>query len=299
MANAAKLLSDRRVFALVVGYPGSGKTGALSPLIDAGFKIRMMDFDGNPDPLFEYVKDKSKLENVDIVHLDDKLRAGQRFIEPMDVVNNSAFKRGLDLMDQWKYKEADGTEVNLGKSKDWGPDTIVVLDSLTSMGAAAFRRVRALLNKTATNTTQQVWGIAQGEQEDFIRKLKNPDNRFHVIVLSHLVMIGPEDVKEDDKDLTKELKERIAQIVPTRLYPSALGKKLPQNIAQHFPTVLRAQAKYGPGNTVTRRLFLAPTEEVDLKIPAAKIEPILPIETGMLTVFQALSPSSVALVSGR
>ncbi len=59
-------------------------------------------------------------------------------------------------MDRWKYTE-DGEEVDLGASKDWGPDTVVVLDSLTAMGTAAFRRQMSLMNKTPLNTTQQLW----------------------------------------------------------------------------------------------------------------------------------------------
>lgn len=295
MANAAKLAGINPVRAMLVGYPGAGKTGSLVPLVNAGFKIRMLDFDGNTEPLLLY-SDPDKLVNVDIVHLEDKLRAGSRFIEPVGLP--TAFKRGLDLMDEWKYTEGDGTEVNLGKSKDWGPDTIVVLDSLTEMGKAAFLRVQSLMNKTATNTTQQVWGIAMDEQENFIRKLTSKANNFHVLVLAHLVMIGPKDIGKDDTDLTKDLKERTANLVQTRLFPSALGQNLPPKIGGHFPTLLKVEPKYSAAGQAKRVLRTIPLPELDIKVPAPNLPAELPIETGMLTIFKALSPASVALVSG-
>jgi AAA domain len=299
MANAAKLALETPVRAMLVGYPGAGKTGALAPLVDAGFKLRVLDFDGNMEPVFSFVKDPAKLANVDIIALEDKLRNGQKFLEASDIMINSAFKRGLDMMDEWKYKEADGIEVNLGRSRDWSQDTIVVLDSLTSMGQSAFRRVQALLNKTPVNTTQAVWGIAQSEQENFIDRLTSKVNRFHVIVMAHLVMIGPKDIEKDDSDLTKDLKERTAQLVPTRLFPSALGMKLPPKIGGHFSTLLRVEPKYSAGGQVKRIIRTLPQPELDVKLPAPNIPAELPIEDGMLTIFRALSPASVALVLGN
>lgn len=296
MANAAKMAGEVPVRALIVGYPGAGKTGTLASLIDAGYKIRMLDYDGNTEPIFAYVKDQSKLANVDIVHLEDKMRTGTRFTEPAGLP--TAFKQGLDMMDRWKYTEVDGTVVDLGASKDWGFDTIVVLDSLTEMGEAAKRRVASLQNKGPGTITQQTWLIAQGEQEAFISRLTSTSNRFHVIVMAHLTMVGPKDIMKDDTDLTKELKERTANLVPTRLFPSALGQALPPKIGGHFPTLLRVEPKFLPGGVVQRIIRTIPLPELDIKVPAKNLPPTLPIEDGMLTIFKALTPASVAAVSG-
>lgn len=295
MANAAKLAGGP-VRAMLVGYPGAGKTGSLASLANAGFKIRFLDYDGNLEPLLQYTKPEF-LPNIDIVNLEDKLRMGSRFTETSGIPE--AFSTGLKLMDEWKYKEPDGTEINLGRSKDWGMDTIVVLDSLTAMGLAAFRRVRNLLNKSATDTTQQVWGIAMAEQEAFIEKLTASSNRFHVIVLAHLVMIGPKDVMKGDSDLTVELKERTANLVPTRLFPSALGQQLPPKIGGHFPTLLEVKPKYSQTGKSSRIIRTVPQPELDIKVPAPNLQAELPIETGMLTIFEALSPASVRLVAGN
>lgn len=295
MANAETLQEEEPVRTLIVGYPGSAKTGGLAPLANAGFKLRILDFDGNYKSLLQYTH-KDKLKNIDIVTLEDKLRHNGRFMEP--VGQPHAFTDALALMDHWKYPNADGTITDLGHSKDWTDDTIVVLDGITSMGDASMNRARSVLNKTPLNQTQQLWGFAQTEQMNFLKKLTSTHNRHHVIVLSHLVMIGPKDIEKDDSDMTKELKEKMANLIPTRLYPSALGKALPPLVAAEFPTVLLFETDY-PGGKPTRRIKTQPRQELDLKLPALDVADKLPIEDGMLQIFKALAPASVKRVQAR
>src|SRR4051812_44359341 len=46
---------------LLMGDSGTGKTGALASLADAGFNLRILDFDNGIDALFNYLTDpKSK-----------------------------------------------------------------------------------------------------------------------------------------------------------------------------------------------------------------------------------------------
>lgn len=287
MANAAKMAIRRPVRMLIVGYPGMHKTGGLSSLIDAGYKIRMLDYDGNTDPIFQYVNDKSKLANVDIVSLEDKLRSGQKFLETTGIP--TAFARGLELMNEWKYKDEDGTEINLGRSKDWGCDTIVVLDTMTAMGTAAFRRQMALMNKTPMNTTQQLWGVAMQQQDAFIEYITAEGNRFHVIVMAHLKMIGPKDIKESDDETTKELKKRVADLVETRLFPRALGQDLPQHIGGHFPSLIEAtiENKAGKTNRIYRTI---PRPELDLKLASKVSFDKADVSDGLAKIFAELAP---------
>lgn len=297
MTNAATLLRNPALRIMVVGFPGTAKTGMLASLLNAGFKIRMLDFDGNIDPLLQYA-DQSMLGNLDVVYLEDKLKARSQFIEPIGIPK--AFTTALDLMDEWKYTDEAGHEVNLGKSEDWGPDTIVVLDSLTKMGDAAKRRAMKLLNKTPANTTDRVWGLAMQEQSAFIEKLTSANNRFHVIVLAHLKIISPRDIRDGDSQLTQHIKEQMADVVPTRFYPRALGWQLPQEIGGEFPVILEAEKVTKGGKTV-RTLNLEPKVLLDVKFPGPYPEgkSRLDISDGMLRVFEALSPGSVQLVKEK
>lgn len=285
--RADKLAVRQPIRGLIVGYPGSAKTGGLASLVDAGYKLRILDFDGNSLPLLQFVKDKSKLVNVDIVSLEDKLRNGQKFLETTGIP--AAFANGLNLLDEWKYKEDNGEEVNLGRSKDWGCDTVVVLDSLSSMGIAAFRRQLALMNKTPLNTTQQVWGIAMQQQEAFVEKLTSGTNNFHVLVLAHLKMIGPKDIQAADDETTKELKKRVADLVETRLFPNALGQGLPPVIGGHFPLLIEASTEFKLGQP--QRVFRTiPRPELDLKLPSRVSFDKVSVDDGLAKIFAELAP---------
>ena len=293
MANAAKLAEQPSVRMLLTGFPGSGKTGSLASLANAGFKLRVVDFDGNPESLLAFT-DESALANIDIVSLEDPISASGAFVGVSGVP--TAFVKGVRLLDQWRYEDPDGVDdgkgkkwVDLGKSKDWGPDTIVVVDGLTGMGAAAFARARAMANKTPQNTTLAVWGHAMEEQMAFVKRLTSAQNRHHVIVISHLKMIGPKDIQATDDQLTRDLKERVADLVPTRFYPSALGRALPENIAGEFPVVVNIE-NVARGKTVTRRFNFYPRPDMDLKLPVKQIASLgeLGPRSGLLTLFKAL-----------
>lgn len=297
MANAALLKAMGAARIMIVGYPGSAKTGSLACLANAGFKLRVLDFDGNQEPLFQYCTPEG-LKNIDIASCEDKLRQGPRYTE---VVGNTphAFVDAWKMMDHWKYTNPDGTVTDLGRSKEWGQDTIVVVDSLTSMGVAAMRQAMFIKNKTPENNTDSTWGFAMAQQEAMVEQLTSTANRFHVIVLAHLKMVGPKDVRKGDDDLTKEIKKELAQLVPTRLWPSALGQALPQAIGGHFPTLLVAETVQVPAsNKVKRVLRSNPRPELDLKLPSA-----LPhtgewdVKDGLLQIFKLLgysAPSATA-----
>lgn len=292
MAKGSTLLANTAVRALLVGYPGAGKTGALACLIDAGFKMRFLDFDGNLEPLLLHA-DASKLDNLDVLHFEDRMRIGSAFHEPVGIP--TAFSDALKAMDHWKYKDGEGNEVDLGKSDEWGPDTIVVLDSLTAMGEASMKRAMKLSNKTPMNNTDRVWGLAMGEQAEFIKRLTRTSNRFHVIVLAHLKMIGPKDIRHGDSSLTQKIKEETGSLIETRLFPSALGWQLPQQIGGEFPTLLEVTASVKAGH-VKRVIRTVPRPELDVKLPAILEAKELDIKDGMLHIFNALSPNSVKLV---
>ena len=268
---------------LLTGYPGAGKTGALASLVNAGYKLRIIDFDGNPESMIQY-SDRAKLANVDIVSLEDKVGDAGDHIGIKGLP--TAFIRGIKLMDSWKYKDGD-EEIDLGKSSTWGNDTIVVLDGLTGLGDAAMARAMAMLNKSPTKMSQQCWGLAMSEQEAFIKKLTGADVPHHVIVISHLKIVGPKTEQSGDTDLMKEVKAAQGEIIPTRLYPSALGWALPQQIAKHFPVVVNIRVAY-KGKSAVRRFDTYAREEMDIKMPTKVELGDLTVEDGLAKIFVAL-----------
>ena len=73
MANA-QFLKDEAVSLRIMigGWPKGGKTGAIAALLNAGYKVRVLDFEGNIDPLLQYTKPEF-LKNLDIATFQDVL----------------------------------------------------------------------------------------------------------------------------------------------------------------------------------------------------------------------------------
>lgn len=287
MANAANMKAREPVRLLLSGYPGAGKTACLAALANAGFKIRLLDFDGNPASLLQYT-DTDKLSNIDIITLEDKLGLAGQVAGTKGLP--TAFAGAWKAMDSWKYTE-DGAETDLGASKDWGLDTVVVMDGLTGHTEACLRSAMSVMNKTPQTMSQPCWGLAIKQQGAFIQRLMSRDNGHNTIVISHLKMVGPKDLEANDGELGKELKERAASMIPTRLYPTAVGWGLPQSIAGEFPAHVLAEVKI-VGRNAKRVLSYLPRPDVDLKLPVRGDLGELPIDTGMLTIFKALGVDS-------
>ena len=284
----------RTVKALCVGYPGSGKTGSLASLANAGYNIRIIDFDQNIDPLFEYV-DEAHYPNVDIQPFFDQLvempftvgygKDVKQITKLVPKGKPSSYSDALKLMDDWP---------DAGPISTWGPNDVLVLDSLTSMGKACMRRTLWMHNRMSKGARQSDWGEAQNQQLAMLEILKSKAVSCHVLVMAHLKIIESkfiEDLTDDstDGDLTEVLKkamEKSVSMIPPKLFPSALGRALPQEIGGVFPYILRYQTKI-MGKTSKRVISLDPSEECDVKAPIS-LKGELPIETGLLSIFQSL-----------
>jgi len=299
--RADKMIKQTPVRMLLTGYPGSGKTACLAALANAGFKLRVLDYDGNPEALLLYTKPEC-LQNIDIVTLEDNLinRGDHMGVSGLP----AAFTRGVALMDRWRYEDSDGEPeldkkgaltgkrfTDLGKSDTWGLDTVVVCDGLTGLTAASLNRAQALMNKTPRNRTRALWGLAGSEQLSFIKKLTHADNTHHTIVISHLKLIGPRDIEEDDEDETVKLKKRLISLVPTRLYPTAVGQDLAKTVAGEFPVHVNLEVEGGAMGRPGKRLFsIHPRADMDLKLPVRDIARLgkLGVEDGMRQLFEAM-----------
>lgn len=288
--NAAKMAKSPSVRMLLTGYPGAGKTGALASLANAGLKLRILDFDGNPESLIQYTK-REFLKNIDVASLEDSIGAQGAFLGVKGLPQ--AFMRALKLLDHWTYTDPDGEVVDLGKSSTWGPDTVVVVDGMTGLSQACFAHAQAVSNKTPLNTTQAVWGLAIHNQLQFIKRLTAAGNAHHVVMISHLKMVGPKMI-DGDGDVNKEVKQAAQDLIPTRLYPTALGQQLPQTISGEFPVVAHLGVQHKGGNKMVRAFQLVPTPEMDIKLPVKDLAALagVGVETGLWEIFKALGVKS-------
>lgn len=289
MASRQQLIGSTPYRGFHIGYPGSAKTGALASLANAGYKLRVLSFEGNYEPLLNYSDPRS---DIDILMFQDQMRNGDKYVEIMGQAE--AFNGALRAMSEWKYKDIDGNEVNLGKSKDWGMDTIVVVDAMTSGAAAAKARAMKMNNKTPANMTSAVWGHAVADWNNFIELLKRDSNHFHLIINSHKQIIGPSDFinQNDEKDENEAVKEAKMEMVkngmiPPRIYPIAVSKPQAQSIHGMLPIMLEFEKTTKLGKDV-RVINTVGGPEIDLKIPGKGLKASYPIETGLADIFEAM-----------
>lgn len=252
---------------LVEGDSGSGKTGALTSLVTAGYKLRILDFDNGLEPLKQFVlRDcPDKATNVEFVSLRDTRKAGP---EGPTVTSPKAFMKAIKLLDRWKYTNEDGTEADLGIPAEWGPDCILVIDSLTFMSDAAFdfREPLAPKSRDGKYDMRAVYGDAQGAIENVLALLTSESFRTNVIVISHVKYV-------DNPDGTR------------KGYPTAIGSALSPVIPRYFNSVALCQTSAGGRRTIQTTA----TAMIDLKNPKPfAMAPSYPIETGLADFFAVL-----------
>lgn len=266
MPSLAAHQSNDFVKLLLLGDAKSGKTGSLVSLVKAGYQLRVLDYDNLLDTLKFYLlaeNDPALLDRVEFRTLRDKRKAS-----PLGSIVDGqpkAFVDGMRMLDNWKYDDTD-----LGKPSDWGPDCILVLDSLSRFCDAAFDWAEPLVpaGRSGEKDLRAAYGMAQDAVENTLALLTSPNFRTNVIVICH-----------------GQYMELPGQT--PKIFPQGVGQKLSPKIPQYFPNYIRYTNKGGK-----RTIQLKSDSLIDL----ANANPIalsesLPIETGLATFFEALRPA--------
>jgi hypothetical protein len=272
MPSLANHPSTRFVKGLVLGDPGAGKTGGLTSLVKAGYDLWIADFDNLLGSLRTYVQ-KECPENLAHVHyqtftdkmkgLDTPLMMQGSSMKVMPFVDGTptAFIKGMKALTRWKTEDED---VDLAKL---GEKSVVVVDSLTTLSAAAFRYVQAM--NPAAKEPQTYYFAAQQMLINVINLLCSQQFETNVLVLAHIAY------DKNHLDLTKG-------------FPRSIGSALNEQIAAYFNCVLMVESQ-GSGQNVRRVIRTNSTGIVDLKNPVSfSVADTLPLESGLATFFSAV-----------
>lgn len=243
---------------IVLGDPGSGKTGGLTSLVKADYHLGIIDFDNGLDPLVQYIKHEcpDKIGNVNYVTLRDKYRMTAD--GPVIVGAARAFAESMKLLDNWP---------DLGPPSEWGPKHILVIDSLTMMSKACFDwREQLVSNKAGKYDQRAVYYDAQKMIEKSIANLTSENFNTNVIVLAHVQYV-------EDEDGVR------------RGYPKSVGSALASWIGAYFNSLALCQTTTS-GKRVVKT---TPTPSVTLKNPKPfEMMKEYPIETGFAQFFEVL-----------
>jgi hypothetical protein len=259
MARASTHQSADFVKILYVGTSGTGKTGSLVSLVEAGYNLRILDMDNGLDALIMYIKHRcpERIDQVDFITLRDKMKA-----DPLKaaIVSGSpkAYTDAIKYMTRWDDNTIPA---------EWGPDTIFVLDSLTLFGRAAKNWAEGM--NPGSKDPRQWFYAAQESMIRVVDMLTSEAFRTNVIVITHVDL-----VEQPDGTL--------------KGFASALGKAMGSKLPTVFNTMVLAESK-GSGDNIRRTITTAPTSIIDLKNPKPyDIPKSLPLDTGMATIFEKL-----------
>lgn len=258
--------SNEFVKLLLLGDAKSGKTGSLVSLVKAGYKLRILDLDNLLDILAKLITEQcpENLANVEFRTIRDK-----RKMTPTGAVIDGqpkAFIQAIQMLDNWKYTE-DGETIDLGKPYTWGPDCILVIDSLSRLCDSAYdwREPLTPTGASGKGDARATYGDAQDAVENVLATITSKAFATNVIVIAHGQYM-------DLPDGTK------------KIFPQGVGQKLSPKIPQYFPNYIRYK------NTGGKRTIQL---ESDALIDLANTKPTgmpktLPIESGLADFFGVL-----------
>lgn len=198
--------------ALILADSGLGKTGSLWSLVRAGFKLRIYDADANSGVLAAALRAGGVTPEpgqVEAVPFKDNLK-----------INAQGFASGkpkawvdfLKALGSWPDNPKEGLD-------DWGTDTVVVIDTLTSLGRAALQHAMSIDSKFGKVPEIQHYHAAGFQIKDTLSNIISPDTGCHVLVMTHI-------------------NYRENQLGAMFGLPKAVGDKLSEDIPIFFNTML-------------------------------------------------------------
>jgi len=266
---------------LFVGDSGSGKTGALAALANAGYNLFIADFDNGADILHSFVKPEA-YDRINIEVLTDKMGIAADGT-PFPVGEPGAWKRFAHLLTDW----TDSTsKEKFGPITSWGPDRVLVIDSATILGRAAMHYVK-YVNNAILERDWGYYGPVMELEEKLLELIFSQQVACNVIVNAHIVSIS-EKQKVSQKDSKGEDKIVSIDIGEAKSFPSFMGNKLPPKVGRYFNTVLQAKSY-----SSTRRIITKTSDDIELKTTIPNIVPAsLDLETGLATYFNLVKTNA-------
>lgn len=256
--------SSNLVKLLLLGDAKSGKTTSLASLVERlNLNLRILDFDNLLDPLANRLRRTApgRLSNVEFRSIRDAYK-GTAAGTSIDG-KPKAWIESLRMLNQWKYDDVD-----LGVPGTWGPEDVLVVDSLSRWCDSAYDFHEAMIprGKSGDFDGRAVYGNAQDDVERQLANLTSPSFNTNVIVICHGTYM-------DLPDGTK------------RIYPQGVGQKLSPKIPQYFPNYIRVTHRAGK-----RTLQLASDAMISLanNLPPELAEKDFDPSDGLAKIFAGL-----------
>lgn len=281
---------------LFIGESGTGKTGAIASLLDAGYKVRMHDLDNGSDIL---VGPNGVLRGAKSIYKPDSISrlSVLRHTEAMHILAGRMVPRSAtvwnkigDGLTNWAGPDAahNGEPCSHGSISTWGEDVVYVLDSLSAAARAGHNFHLQMNGRLAGQATGFVYqkdiGMAQGYVESLLQLLYDSSIKCNVVVLCHVVYI-------DDKEAPPGLPDKngVLPDPPQKGFPMSVGKAIAERIPTYFNNMLQAKID-GQGPGARQSIYTKTQGKIALKTSAPNsVKLNYGIEKGLAEVFKDIS----------
>lgn len=284
MPNIADHHSKQCTKLLAIGNSGSGKTGALASLAAAGYNLRIIDLDNGVDILHHYLTDA----NSPYVKANPQIAQKVEYITITDhMIFYDVGKIAPKSCTVWRKVIATCKEwPNLGPITTWGPQDILVVDSLSKLAEAAlFFHLdlnNALDKMRNTREFSRDIGSAQALVMGFLSMLYEDEIKCNIIVNSHVKMTTASGESANREKTNQELIG----------FPNAIGSAISPMIPRFFNTQLVFK-ELGVGASARRMIYTVPTMISDHIVSSKTTAPLkvaesYPIANGLADYFKAV-----------
>lgn len=188
MPKIADIKAEAPIKAIISASSGMGKTGLLWSLAAAGFNLKIYDCDRGSQLLASILKTHcpSALDRVEVNVFTDKLKGTSTGYAKPDAADKYAWPRFLDALNKWPDNPETGPQT-------WGPDTVMVVDSLTLLGRHALLFSQKINNTLGKKPEWTDYGNAQAQLQSMFGMLYSDHVRCHVLYLTHVTTVHDED----------------------------------------------------------------------------------------------------------
>jgi hypothetical protein len=261
---------------IVQGQPGSGKTSLACALANEGYRVVRCAFEAG-DEVFQAYCTPEGLARVHNFTFEDDWDMGDNGLERV--------ARGMTAFEGFIYNGKIGREQPLGPPREWDARTVVMVDTITTMGLCA--SARAL--KINPNNSMLSAYEAGRDQESMAQLMTSEKRGYHVLWLSHLRLISPkaESGFKSETELQKQLKRERAALEDTGYFPTAVTPGIARNFVGHFPFALLCEEDQRAKHASKRVVRTQAVPGYQIKCPLA-VPDKLPVESALLTIFSAL-----------
>jgi hypothetical protein len=266
--------APRFIKMLVLGESGSGKTGALASLLQAGYNVRIFDADGTGEELLRSLAPDAG-ERLAVLPLAERFTPVNGMLFPL---RPDGWLRLCDAVRKW-----------LGGIHTWTARDVLVIDTLTTIGRLAYYHARKIAGRESALESGKLWqqdiGNAQALCIALMDMLHGDGVPCHVIVNCHINRTFSDGLRPTDLDYEQARAEK--RIIKLGGYPVVIGAKAGVKVPIYFGNMLYL---HGAGKDAL--FHTTPIDGINVKTTApSSVKRTYKQATGLAELFADLASS--------